>query len=107
MELKYYFDPWINSQNSIYSEGMIHESTMIHVCMGHLEVGFEMMRGIVNENGISKSTFRKFDSVFSGHFHVKSDDGHIYYLGEIHMNFTGVIVMTKKDFIYLTQKQEN
>ena len=50
--------------------------------MGHLEVaGFEMMRGIVNENGINKSIFRKFDTVFSGHFHVKSDDGHIYYLG--------------------------
>ena len=63
-----------NSQNSIYSEGMIHESTA-DVCMGHLEVaGFEMMRGLVNENGINKSMFRKFDSVFSGHFHVAKSE---------------------------------
>ena len=25
--------------------------------------------------------FKKFDTVFSGHFHKKSDDGQIYYLG--------------------------
>mgnify|MGYP001485326863 FL=1 len=60
------------------------------MCMGHLEIaGFEMMKGIKNEHGINKSVFTKFDTVFSGHFHHKSDDGHIYYLGspyEIYWN---------------------
>jgi len=52
------------------------------MCMGHLEIaGFEMMKGMKNEHGINKSVFTKFDTVFSGHFHHKSDDGHIYYLG--------------------------
>jgi len=78
---KILFLPWINNQNSIYSEGMIHETTA-DICMGHLEIaGFQMMKGVVNEHGISKSSFRKFDTVFSGHFHHKSDDGQIFYLG--------------------------
>ena len=29
----------------------------------------------------TKKIFEKFDTVFSGHFHHKSDDGQIYYLG--------------------------
>ena len=78
---KILFLPWINNQNLIYSEGMIDVSTA-DICMGHLEIaGFQMMKGIVNEHGISKSIFRKFDTVFSGHFHTKSDDGQIFYLG--------------------------
>ena len=33
------------------------------------------------ENGYDKKFLNKFDTVFSGHFHKKSDDGHVYYLG--------------------------
>ena len=80
-DTKILFLPWINSQNTFSSEKIIKETDAV-VCMGHLEIaGFQMMKGLVNEHGLSKSIFRKFDSVFSGHFHIKSDDGHIYYLG--------------------------
>ena len=86
---KILFLPWINNQNLIYSEGMIDETTA-QICMGHLEIaGFEMMKGMKNEHGLSKELFQKFDTVFSGHFHHKSDDGQIYYLGapyEIYWN---------------------
>ena len=86
---KILFLPWINNQNTIYSEGMIDETTA-QICMGHLEIaGFEMMKGMKNEHGLSKALFKKFDTVFSGHFHHKSDDGQIYYLGapyEIYWN---------------------
>ena len=88
-DTKILFLPWINSQNTISSEKIIKE-TDAEVCMGHLEIaGFQMAKGLLNEHGLSKSIFRKFDSVFSGHFHIKSDDGHIYYLGapyEIYWN---------------------
>ena len=88
-DTKILFLPWINSQNTISSEKIIKE-TDAEICMGHLEIsGFQMMKGLLNEHGLSKSIFRKFDSVFSGHFHIKSDDGHIYYLGapyEIYWN---------------------
>ena len=75
---KILFLPWINNQNTVYSEGMIDETTA-QICMGHLEIaGFEMMKGMKNEHGISKALFNKFDTVFSGHFHHKSDDGQIF-----------------------------
>ena len=81
--------PWINPQNYIYSMGMIDESKA-KVCMGHLEVkGFQMHKGQINEQGYEKELFKKFHTVFTGHFHHKSDDGHIYYLGnpyEIYWN---------------------
>ncbi len=81
--------PWINQQNEIYTEGMIMD-TQAKVAMGHLEIkGFDMIRGHKNEHGNDKSMFSKFHTVFSGHFHCKSDDGQIYYLGapyEIYWN---------------------
>ena len=39
----------------------------------------------------------------SGHFHHKSDDGQIYYLGTI-MKFIGMILKTQKDFTFMIQK---
>ena len=73
--------PWIcddNYNDSIYA---IDNSTSI-ICMGHLEVkGFEMHKGHFNDHGLEKSQFTKFEKVLSGHFHKKSDDGRIYYLG--------------------------
>ena len=76
------FMPWINSQNYIYAMGMIDE-TKADICMGHLDInGFAMNKGqIVAEHGMDKSEFKKFDTVMSGHFHHKNDDGQIYYLG--------------------------
>jgi len=73
--------PWINPQNEIYSFGMMDE-TKADTMMSHLEVvGFEMHGGHTSESGFDKSQFKKFDTVFSGHYHKKSDDGQIYYLG--------------------------
>jgi len=83
------FMPWINQQNYIYSMGMIDE-TKAKVCMGHLEIkGSQMHKGQINDHGYDKELFKKFHTVFSGHFHHKSDDGQIYYLGnpyEIYWN---------------------
>ena len=73
--------PWINPQNEIYSFGMMDE-TKADTMVSHLEVvGFEMHGGHTSESGFDKSQFKKFDTVFSGHYHKKSDDGQIYYLG--------------------------
>jgi len=75
------FLPWICPDN--YAHTMEHiQQTNAQVCMGHLEInGFEMHAGHFAEGGYDKQFLRKFDTVFSGHFHKKSDDGQVYYLG--------------------------
>jgi DNA repair exonuclease SbcCD nuclease subunit len=75
------FLPWICADN--YQDSMNEiKNTKAEICMGHLEIaGFAMYRGVESHDGLSKDAFGKFDMVFSGHYHHRSDDGHIYYLG--------------------------
>ena len=73
--------PWICADNYTQSMRSI-EMTHAQICMGHFEInGFEMHKGHYAEGGYDKKFLSKFDTVFSGHFHKKSDDGQIYYLG--------------------------
>ena len=73
--------PWICDDNYDDTLHKIDNSTA-EIAMGHLEIkGFEMHKGHMNEHGLEKSLFKRFEKVLSGHFHKKSDDGHIYYLG--------------------------
>jgi DNA repair exonuclease SbcCD nuclease subunit len=73
--------PWICPEN--YQESIDEmKNTKAEICMGHFEIaGFAMHRGMESHDGLSKEIFDKFDMVFSGHYHHRSDDGHIYYLG--------------------------
>jgi hypothetical protein len=58
------------------------KNTSSEVVFGHLEIaGFEMDRGNICHTGLDKKVFDRFDSVLSGHFHHKSTDGVITYLG--------------------------
>ena len=80
-KLKILLLPWINSENFEETEKLI-KKTKAKVAMGHLEVnGFKATRGHLMENGMDVKTFNKFEKVYSGHFHTRSDDGQIYYLG--------------------------
>jgi len=73
--------PWICPENYQDSIDTIND-TEAEICMGHFEIaGFAMYRGMESHDGLSKETFDKFDMVFSGHYHHKSDDSHIYYVG--------------------------
>ena len=75
------FLPWICDENRDDTFRSITKSTA-PVCMGHLELnGFEAHPGHVMDFGMDKSPFSKFKKVFSGHYHQKSNDGTIYYLG--------------------------
>lgn len=73
--------PWINNEN--YESTMKYLSKVDADWVGsHLELqGFEMMRGVTNTHGMSKNTFKRFECVMSGHFHTKSAQDNIHYLG--------------------------
>jgi DNA repair exonuclease SbcCD nuclease subunit len=73
--------PWICAENYDISMDTIANSKS-SVAFGHLELsGFEMNRGQVAVEGMSAEIFSRFEYVFSGHYHHKSDDGKIHYLG--------------------------
>ena len=73
--------PWICPDNYQASLDML-KNTNAEICMGHFEIsGFAMYRGMQSNEGLEKNLFDKFDLVFSGHYHHRSDDGHIFYLG--------------------------
>jgi DNA repair exonuclease SbcCD nuclease subunit len=73
--------PWICADNYQRSMDEI-KNTSATLCMGHFEIaGFTMHRGMESHDGLSKDIFKKFDMVFSGHYHHRSNDGHIFYLG--------------------------
>jgi hypothetical protein len=73
--------PWINSEN--YDESLKHiKKTTSKVVMGHLELnGFRATRGHMMETGMDINIFDKFEKVLSGHFHTRSENGKIFYLG--------------------------
>ena len=73
--------PWISTDNFDESLFMMKKSKS-KVVMGHLELnGFRAHRGHVMEDGMKIDAFNKFDKVYSGHYHTRSDDGRIFYLG--------------------------
>jgi len=80
-KLKVLFLPWINSENYDETKDLINK-TKAKVAMGHLELnGFQATRGHLMENGMDVKVFDKFEKVYSGHFHTRSTDGKIFYLG--------------------------
>jgi DNA repair exonuclease SbcCD nuclease subunit len=73
--------PWICPEN--YDDSMfVMSDTDADICMGHFEIaGFAMHRGMPSLEGLSRDTFRRFDRVFSGHYHHRSTSDNITYLG--------------------------
>lgn len=73
--------PWICTDN--YQKSMEElKTTKASICCGHFEIeGFSMYRGAINNEGLSRKIFQKFDFTFSGHYHHKSYEEDIYYLG--------------------------
>jgi DNA repair exonuclease SbcCD nuclease subunit len=75
------FLPWIASDNFKESMDAI-TTTKATICFGHLELaGFQMYKGFVNDHGFNSKIFERFDLVCTGHFHHRSSNGNITYLG--------------------------
>jgi predicted phosphodiesterase len=81
--------PWINSENQEKSLKLI-KKTKSKIAMGHLEMqGFRVNKNLVMEHGLEADIFSNFTKVFSGHYHTRSNNGTVFYLGnpyEIYWN---------------------
>ena len=73
--------PWICMENEEQSLKLI-KNTKSKIVMGHLELqGFHVNRSVVMEHGLEANIFKNFTKVFSGHYHTRSDNGTVFYLG--------------------------
>lgn len=73
--------PWINREN--YDQFLqFVKMCKADILAGHLELnGFDLMRGVKNNHGMDHRVFSRFEKVLSGHFHTKSEQDNIMYLG--------------------------
>jgi DNA repair exonuclease SbcCD nuclease subunit len=75
------FFPWICADNQAETNKLIAESRS-QIAFGHFELtGFEMDAGVPCIHGMNRDELKKYDMVISGHFHHRSSDGHIFYVG--------------------------
>ena len=73
--------PWIAPDKHAESLKIISRAKADFL-MGHLPLqGAEMLDNVYCDDGIERKHFKRFERVFSGHFHKQQDDGHIRYLG--------------------------
>lgn len=73
--------PWICEDNEQEVLEAIN-NTKAAVIAGHFEIrGFEMQRGMLNDEGLDANVFTNHELVISGHFHHKSINRNIQYLG--------------------------
>ena len=99
--------PWINSENEETTFDTIRNSQS-KVAMGHLELnGFRAHRGHVMEDGMDIDAFEKFDKVYSGHYHTRSDNGKIYYLGNPYEMFWNDVNDPRGFHIFDTETTEH
>jgi hypothetical protein len=100
--------PWICSEN--YDETLKQiKKSKAKIAMGHLELqGFRVNRNLVmEEHGTDPKIFDKFTKVFSGHYHTRSDNGKIYYLGNTYEMYWNDVNDTRGFHIFDTETLEH
>jgi hypothetical protein len=76
------FLPWITQDNHEECMDFIAKSKS-SIIASHLELqGFEMGKGLpVASHGLNRSLFSRYEMVLSGHYHTRSCQNNIHYLG--------------------------
>lgn len=73
--------PWICKENQQEVFEYIDQSKS-DLCFGHFEIaGFPMYKGMVGNHGLSHEMFAKYERVLSGHYHTRSKQENIEYVG--------------------------
>jgi DNA repair exonuclease SbcCD nuclease subunit len=105
--LKVLFIPWINQENDQITRNLI-KKTSCKCAMGHLELnGFRAHRGHIMEDGMGCELFEKFERVYSGHYHTRSDNGKIFYLGNPYEMFWNDVNDTRGFHVFDTETLEH
>jgi DNA repair exonuclease SbcCD nuclease subunit len=102
------FIPWICSEN--YDETLkVIKKSKAKIAMGHLELqGFRVNKHLVMEDhGLDPNIFAKFQKVFSGHYHTRSDNGRIFYLGNPYEMYWTDVNDTRGFHIFDTETLEH
>jgi DNA repair exonuclease SbcCD nuclease subunit len=106
-KLKVLFLPWINQENEEKTMKLVNKTTA-KVAMGHLELqGFRVNKQIVMEHGLDSKLFDKFERVFSGHYHTRSNNGTVFYLGNPYEMFWNDVNDTRGFHIFDTETLEH
>jgi DNA repair exonuclease SbcCD nuclease subunit len=101
------FLPWINQENEELTFNLI-EKTTCKCAMGHLECqGFRVNRQLIMEHGLESELFEKFDRVYSGHYHTRSTNGTIFYLGNPYEMYWTDVNDTRGFHIFDTETLEH
>ena len=105
--LKILFLPWINQENEAKTLKII-EKTTSKCAMGHLELqGFRVNRQLIMEHGLESKLFEKFDRVYSGHYHTRSNNGKVFYLGNPYEMYWTDVNDTRGFHIFDTETLEH
>ena len=97
-DLKVLFVPWINPENEKETFKKVKKA-QCDVVMGHLELnGFKATAGHMMEHGLETTIFDRFDKVYSGHYHCRSVQEPIHYLGNPYEMFWGDVNDTDRGF---------
>ena len=106
--LKIMMLPWINPENQEKTFNQI-KKTKAKIAMGHLELqGFRVNRNLImEEHGLDADIFKNFTKVFSGHYHTRSDNGRIFYLGNPYEMYWTDVNDTRGFHIFDTETLEH
>jgi DNA repair exonuclease SbcCD nuclease subunit len=102
------FIPWICSEN--YDETLkVIKKSKAKVAFGHLELkGFRVNKHLVmEEHGLEANLFSNFTKVFSGHYHTRSDNGTVFYLGNPYEMYWTDVNDTRGFHIFDTETLEH
>ena len=99
--------PWICADNEEKTLRLIKNSGC-KVAMGHLELnGFQAHRGHIMDDGMDSIVFDNFTKVFSGHYHTRSNNGTVFYLGNPYEIFWNDVNDTRGFHIFDTETLEH
>ena len=104
---KTFLIPWISAENREETLEKMSKTKAKSCIWSPRTQRIRRYPGNVQHHGMETDVFDKFNAVYSGHYHTRSNDGKIFYISVIHTNSFGMIATTREDLVSLIQKRLN